>query len=149
SGEHENHRLSIELLSYDLSCLRYLQSMPLASFKPHGRALSPKREIMAMNGGIAVKRKRPDRGVRERISELYQHYAVLFAAILKPLADRDYHERTDNLNQDVQDLHDLIHQLEAQAQGKGSMEKLGAAIHHLEDDALRQALMNFISEQKH
>src|SRR5690606_15911414 len=28
-------RLSVELLAYDVSCLRFLASMPLAPFKPH------------------------------------------------------------------------------------------------------------------
>src|SRR5437762_2136105 len=38
-------RLSIELLAYDLSCLRYIHAMPLSPFTPHGEALSPHTEM--------------------------------------------------------------------------------------------------------
>jgi hypothetical protein len=96
-----------------------------------------------------MKSGRPSRQTRERICELYQHYAVLFAALLKPLADRDYQDRVDELNQDVQDLHNLLAQLEAMISGKGAVEKVMAAIQHLEDEALRHELMQFMQAQKH
>ena len=127
TSQKSSERLSVELLAYDLSCLRYIQSMPLSSFKPHGELLSPKTDMVAVSkDGLTVKRARPDRAVREHISELYQSYAVLFAALLKPFEDRDYHERTDDLNQDVQDIHDVIRQFAALEKGKGSVEKTSA-----------------------
>lgn len=142
-------RLSIELLAYDLSCLRYLHSMPLASFKPHGMILSPSTDIVAVEPGLMVKRARPDRETRERLSELYQHYSVLFAALLKPLADRDYLDRIDDLNHDVRDLHGLVEKLQALGGGKASAEQVIAAIQHLEEDELRHELLHFMHEQKH
>ncbi len=75
------------------------------------------------------------------MSELYQHYAVMFAALLKPMSDLDYHERVDIWNHDVEDIASLVHEFEALAKDKGSVEQLGAAIQHLEDDSLRQALV--------
>src|SRR3954468_1335773 len=100
------------------------------------------------NKGLTVKRARPDRTVRERISELYQSYAVLFAALLKPNADRDYHEKIDDLNQDVEDLHKLNSKLEALAQDKEQLPKVVTAIQHLEEDDLRNELMNFMQQRK-
>lgn len=142
-------RLSIELLAYDLSCLRYLQSMPLASFKPHGTMYSPSMEPVAVRDrDLMVKAQRPNRSVRERICELYQHYSVLFAALLKPMADRDYLDRVDDLNQDVKDLHSLLSQLSAMEAGKGDVEKVMAAIAHLEEEGLRHELLQFMQAQK-
>jgi hypothetical protein len=142
-------RLAIELLAFDVSALRYIQSMPLASFKKHGHVMSPSTDLVAVNNGLTVKRKRPDRAVRERLSELYQHYAVLFAALLKPNADNDYRDRVDEMNQDVQDLHNLNTQFDALAKGKDQLKQVMAAINHLEEDDLRQELLNFMQQQKY
>lgn len=143
-------RLSIELLAYDLSCLRYLQSMPLASFKPHGGVFSAASSPVAVGDkDLLVKAGRPSRQTRERICELYQHYAVLFAALLKPLADRDYLDRVDDLNLDVKDLHQLNSQLEGLLSGKGSVEKVMEAIAHLEEEGLRYELAQFMQGQKY
>jgi len=144
-------RLSVELLAYDLSALRYLQTMPLASLKPHGGVgTSPGTAPVAVrDGDLIVKSKRPSRQVRERICELYQHYAVLFAAMMKPLADRDYLDRVDTLNQDVKDLHGLVDQLNKMAAGKGSLNHVVSAVQHLEDDSLRHELMEFMRADKY
>jgi len=143
-------RLCIEFLAYDLGCLRYLHSMPLASFKPHGAIYSPSLEPVAVRDrDVMMKTPRPTRAVKERICELYQNYSVLFAALLKPMADRDYLDRVDELNQDVKDVHALITQLEGLLSGKGSMEKVVNAIQHLEEEGLRYELMQFMQAQKY
>ena len=142
-------RLSVQLLSYDLACLRYIQDMPLSSFKPHSSVQSPSTEIMTAGPGVAVQPKRPDRNVRARICELYQHYAVLFSALLKPFADNDYHERIDELNEDIKDINALASQLESMAQDKGNIEKLTAAVQHLEEEQLRQLMNLFMQHQKY
>ncbi len=134
-------RLNVENLAYDLSCLRYLQENPLSPFKPKGRQLSPSSDLMVINQMPASSRTRPDRATRERISELYQHYAVLFAALLKPLADNDFLQRTDELNHDVKEINDVIKQL----QGK-SIEAINEAVAHVEDPMLRGELLAFIQQ---
>lgn len=142
-------RLSVEMLAYDVACLRYIQSMPLAPFRPHGEGLSPNAEVVAVTPGLMAKGKRPDRVVREKISELYQHYAVLFSALLKPFADRDYKDRVDALNQDVQDMHDLRQQIEALTNGKGNLATVAATAQHVEEEELRQLLLTFLQQQKY
>lgn len=143
-------RLSVELLAYDLSALRYLQTMPLATLSPHGSMLSPSTTPVAVReGDLMVRAKRPSRQVRERICELYQHYAVLYAALLKPLADRDYLERVEDMNQDVKDIHQLVKAVEALSAGKGSVEKVLSAINHLENESLRYELAQFMQQGKH
>ncbi len=143
-------RLSIEFLAYDLSCLRFLHSMPLASFKPHSATYSPSvMPVAVRDKDLMMKAPRPTRAVKERICELYQSYSVLFAALLKPMADKDYLDRVDELNEDVKDLHKLLSQLDALAAGKGSVEKVMAAVQHLEEEGLRHELMQFFQAQKH
>ena len=149
SQNQSGGRLSVELLAYDLASLRAIISKPLAPFKPHSAILSPSTNVLKKGENqLAGMRGRPDRGVRDRLVELYQHYAVLFAALLKPFADRDYHDRTDNLNQDVEDLQSLRKEFEALATGKGDQEAIGDAILHVEDNELRQELLNFMHKQQ-
>lgn len=133
-------RLNVERLAYDISCLRYLQEKPLASFKPAGRNFSPKTDLVEINQLPAAKSARPDRTTRERISELYQHYAVLFAAILKPLADKDFLQRTDELNNDIKEINSVMESLK----NGSSIQQVNEAIQHVEDPQLRGELTAFI-----
>lgn len=143
-------RLCIEFLASDLAALRQIQATPLAPLKLHGPIYSPSTAPVAVRSGdLTVRAKRPSRQVRERICELYQHYAVMFAALLKPLADRDYIDRTEELNQDVKDLHSLIAQLEQLLAGKNNVQGVVTAINHLEDEGLRHELMLFMQQEKY
>ncbi|MDE3016148.1 MAG: hypothetical protein KGI29_04410 [Pseudomonadota bacterium] len=141
-------RLSIEQLAYDLSCLRYLQAMPLSSFAP-GEALSPSVEMVRVEPGLVPKAKRPDRDTRRRLVDLYQHYAVLFAALLKPFADNDYKERTEALNDGVRELAALIRQMEGLSKGAVAPEQVIAAVQHLEESDLRHLILMFLQQQKY
>jgi len=145
----EGGRLTVEMLAYDVSCLRYLCSMPLSPFKPYGETMSPRTEMVAVKQGLAVKPKRPDRTTKERLSDLYQHYAVLFAALLKPMADRDHKDRVADLNHDVTAIKDIIHRLDAINHGKGSANQLAAAAQNLEEEELHQLVATFIQQQKY
>jgi hypothetical protein len=148
-GDYAPERLSVERLAYDLNCLRYIVSMPLASFKTDGGPMSPSADLVVLDKGLSVRSRRPGRAVRERITELYQTYSVLFAALLKPSADNDYHDRIDNLNQDVEDLHKLGSQLDALMDDKSRLPRVITAIQHLEEDGLREELMKFMQQNKH
>lgn len=147
--EEAVQRLNVEKLAYDLACLRYVQDMPLSSFRAQGGSQSTSTDIMTAGPGLAVPPKRPDRKIRARICELYQHYAVLFAALLKPSADEDYQERIEDLNQDIKDLNALSSQLDALAEGKDTLQTITAAAAHLEEEQLRQLLMMFLQHGKH
>ena len=135
----EGGRLCVENLAYDLSCLRYLQEKPFSSFKPQGQSHSPKTDLIEVKQLPTAQKGRPDRATRERISELYQHYAVLFAALLKPLADKDFLQRTDELNQDVKEINTVMQSLK-----NGNIQSINEAIQHIEDPQLRGELIAFI-----
>jgi hypothetical protein len=118
----EGGRLCVEMLAYDLGCLRYLQAMPLSPFKPHATNLSPATDMIRLDRQLAPTATRPNRVEKERIGELYQRYGVLFAALLKPFADRDYRDRVDALNQEVGDIKALLE--ERKDKGEEAVRKL-------------------------
>jgi hypothetical protein len=150
AGQREaGGRLCVETLAYDLACLRYLHAMPLSPFTPHAANLSPHVEMVKLDQLLVAKATRPDRATKERLGELYQNYAMLFAALLKPFADADYHERTDSLNHDVRDVNAIAGQLEAMLGGKGGLDALAGNINHLEDAQLRHELLSFLQAQGH
>lgn len=137
-------RLSVELLSYDMRCLRYIEKMPLSSFRNDGDNLSPSQDVMTMDGDL-VATTNADRGVRARISELYQHYGVMFSALLKPTADRDYKERTSIINNDAKDVSVIIGEFENKADAK----TITGLAQKLEEKELRIILSTFIQHKKH
>lgn len=137
-------RLNIEWLSYDVQALRYVQSMPLASLSPHPHFSASTDIANRTKGALAPASQRPDRATKEQLAELYQRYAILFAALLKPFADNDYYERTDEANQDIATILSLVAQLEK----GGATAALTDSIHNLEDDVLRIMLQNFVQSGK-
>ena len=147
----ETDRLTIELLAYDLASLRYIQGLPGASFKPGGDSLSASSDVLkgGMGQDLAPPPKRLDRKARERLAELYQHYAVMFAALLKPFADNDYQDRTDTLNQDAQELNAIIHEIEKLSQGRGgSVDTAAALANQIDNPELNRLLLAFLREKR-
>ena len=152
SGEarhrEDGGRLAIEQLAYDIECLRYIQKLPLAPFKPQGNMQSPSAGLVAMDHKLVAQAKRMQRVQREELTQHYQSYAVLFAALLKPIADVDYEERTDELNHAVADVGAIIAQFEAQLKGGGDKAVLMQLILHLEVEPLRSELLAFVQHPK-
>lgn len=141
-------RLNIEQLAYDLQALRYVQKMPLAPLRPQGNMLSPKAELVPLDHKLVAQSKRMERAVRDELTGHYQHYGVLFSALLKPVADADALDRTDELNHGVADVSAIIAQLEAQLKGKGDKALLLQLILHLEHEQLRGELLAFVQHAK-
>lgn len=147
SAREEGGRLTVEWLAYDMQCLRYLQSMPLSPFTPKGGLQSASSEMVPLDHKLVAKAKRPDRTTKERLIELYQNYAVLFAALLKPIADFDYHERVDELNNDVKDINAIIQQFEGLLAGKKNINTIAQLAHHLEDEQLQGEVIAFLQKK--
>ncbi len=146
AGDMNDKRLSVELLSYDLRCLRYIQQMPLSPFREGGENLSPTQEIMTTEGDLMATDSRPDRKIRTQISDLYQHYAVMFSALLKPAADHDYKDRIDELNNEAHDIQTIIQQFEKKTIDVNMAARLAQ---QLEQAELRIILVKFLQENKH
>jgi hypothetical protein len=138
-------RLNIEWLAYDLQAMRYIQSMPLSPFTPH-QELSPHTDVIRKKpNSLSPSPTRPDRETKTRLIELYQRYAILFAALLKLSADNDFHVRTDEANQDVATILNLVAQFE-----KGSSAAaIADSVNHLEANDIRIMLQRFMESGKH
>lgn len=137
-------RLSVEQLSYDVRCLRYIASQPLASITHDAHNLSSSTLPAVIAPGLVEAAKRASRETKERLRELYEQYGVLFAALLKATAENDYQERTDALNEDVEEINQLIHAVERGA----STQELTTLIHHLTDESLKADLLILIPQMK-
>lgn len=148
SGNTTASRLKVELLAYDLKCLRYVEENPLAPFTPEGGALSPKTAVVVQGPGLMTQGKKANRATREQLSELYQHYGVLFAALLKIIADEDFEERTHNLDEDVRDIHEIMQTMQQLTSQVAGMDKLVTLVNHLEDGQLRAELTAFMQAGK-
>lgn len=152
SAQHESpetrQRLSVEMLAYDLTCLRYIQSKPLAGFKPSARPLSTGSDLVPRHGSGHAGH-RPDRETKQKIADLYKYYTVLFAALFKPIADRDHLDRLEEVNQAIEDIAQIVNACESLAQGGGSVQALMDAINHLDDSIAVQMLTEFVHKQKH
>lgn len=144
SGGTHHPRLRVELLAYDLQCLRYIERMPLAPFREGGENRSPSQEVMTLDADLTTTGNRPDRKIRTRISELYQHYAVMFAALLKPAADHDFQERTETLNNDARDVQAIIQQFET----KIDVNIIAKLTQHLDEGELRVILTTFLQQKR-
>jgi len=137
-------RLSIEALAYDLRCLRYIATMPLASITHDTHNLSPNTLPAVIAPGLVETSKRINRETKERLCELYEQYGVLFASLLKATAENDAYDRTDALNHDVEEINQIIHAISSNA----STQEITALIQHLTDEALRQNLLLILPQIK-
>lgn len=134
-------QVTVAQLAYDLSALRYIYALPLSPFQPHAGVKSPSKEVLAKKPGeLSEKPKRPDRTTKERLSELYQYYAILFSALFKPAADNDCKDRCEQYHQDIQNVQALLAQVEATAK----VESLLDTANHIEDEILRAQLQHFL-----
>lgn len=141
-NKEQQRRLHVENLAYDIQAMRYLTEKPLANLSGHA-AQSPKTAIVAVEPALLAQSKKPDRAVKEQISELYKQYAMLFAALLKPTADVDYHERTEQMDEEVGNIKAIIDALR-----KGGAAEIETLINHLENATLQDALIKFAGKSK-
>lgn len=128
-------RLSIERLAYDVSALRYVQQKPLANLsEPAGAA-----------GTALTQRKAGNtRQLKDTLAEYYQQYGVLFTALLKPLADRDFLDRKDALNAQFEQCTEMAGALDAGA----SLHHLIILAQHVDDPELREEILKLIKNKQ-
>lgn len=137
-------RLSIEQLSYDLRCLRYIATMPLASITHDAHNLSPQTLPTVIAPGLVEASKRIGRDTKDRLCELYQQYGVLFASLLKATAEHDAEDRTEMLNEEVEAINMLIQALSSNAPSA----QIHTLIQNLSDEALKQNLLLLLPQIK-
>ena len=136
-------RLSVERLAYDVRCLRYIATQPLASIT-HDKNLSASTSLVAVAEGLLPAQKKPTREMKDALRELYEKYGMLFAALLKATAEHDYQERTDTLNQEVEHIHQVIEALSRNA----STQALATLVQHLDDEKLKRDVLAMLPQMK-
>jgi hypothetical protein len=142
-------RLSIEYLSYDASCLRYIIGTPTALIKSATKSLSPHAKMIRTGENLpsVPALRRPERAVREKLSELYTHYAILFSALLKVPADQNYQSRLEDHNE----LYDQLAEFEqqaGQATKNTTLESLDDVVNLIEDPELRNKISQIINRKQ-
>lgn len=143
-GAENNPRLSVEQLAYDVRCLRYIASQPLASITHDAGNYSPSHSLVAAGAGLVPSQKKADRDTKNRLRELYEQYGVLFAALLKNTAENDYHERTDALNNDVEQINAIAQALA----GKASAQEINNLVANLDDEKIKRDLLALLPQIK-
>ena len=105
-------RLAIEWLSSDLELLRAIQANPLFAMPGTKRGATGKDVAVRVNirttGGEGDSQSRRSmRGVRSELAKRYQHYAVMFAALLAETADMNHQERMEERDLLVEELENV------------------------------------------
>ncbi len=142
-------RLSLEFLAYDVSALRYLQAQPLASLNPNHAPLSPHTHVAVRSSIPKNPPKKASRAQRMALSELYARYAVLFAALLKPLADQDYRDRIEEMDEQVETLCNILHSVEALGAEKTSHQAVQSALKHCEDKEVEKLVKELLEKKNY
>lgn len=136
-------RLAVERLAYDVKCLRYLATQPLASIT-HDKNLSSGSALVPTGAGLVPAQKKPTREHKDQLKELYEKYGVLFAALLKTTAENDYQERSDSMNTEVEQINEVMDALAKNA----SAAQINILIAHLDDEKIKRDLLALLPQMK-
>ncbi len=147
---YERHgRLSVEHLAYDLSQLRQITSKPIGvGIISKQTEKSPHTDVMVPDNNPRPYRDRPDRAVRQQLSQLYKDYTVLFAALFAEVADYNFQTRQDEMDTTVEDMTLVEDILEKLINGDITPEQAQANLDQIENDSLREELQNAINQRK-
>jgi hypothetical protein len=140
----DSARLSVERLAYDVRCLRYIATQPLASITHDKGALSAANALIPLDAALVPAAKKIGRDVKGALRELYEKYGVLFSALLRATAEHDYQDRADAMNEQVEHLHQII---EALARG-ASTQELTTLAQHLDDGKQKRDLLALLPQIK-
>jgi len=118
-GSEGRDRLSVEMLAYDISMLRYIQNVPIPT-KDKNKILSAFTDV-AEDSLPRVKNDktgiRPDASVKNRLADQYKSYSVIFSALLSEAADRNYTSRINDSNAEMEDMAAFLQSIKAQVAG--------------------------------
>lgn len=138
-------RLSVEHLAYDMACLREAQRKPLGKLRDE-TALSPHTDV-ALQGNKGGSAPRMGRAEKRELSELYKDYTVLFAALFAEIADMSFQGRSEEVDSAIDDIKTVEQTLKQLAEGQIDAAQAKAMVDHLEQDALRERIMQAIESQ--
>ena len=139
-GYEKSGRLSVEFLAYDIGMLRHIQERPMA--KPRGAKLAHPPGSVTLPATAASFTVKGDSSVRYELSDRYKSYSVLFVALLSDTADRNYQNRLNECNSEVEELARLEKKVRQAANNKDVTIDLQAlAEEHLDEPDLIRRLL--------
>lgn len=137
-------RLSVEYLAYDLAQLRAVQAKPVGSINRATQKPAPGTVMVAGEGGRAL----PDQRTRGELAKLYQQYTVFYAALFATQADEDFQVRSEQAEQQMDDLAGIQAVLQKLLKGQLSAREAEEAMMHVERDDLRERMTELLRKGK-
>lgn len=123
-------RLCLEWLAYDAGAIRYLEQQPLSDLNPRHANYSPHLDVLVKSVQEMVESREATREDIRALKHHYLRYGVMFVALFKPFADRDYLERVEEMDVQVTHINTVISELEKLGQGGGSKAAVTQAAQH-------------------
>jgi len=146
NGFERTGRLSVESLANDITMLRQIKEKPLTRHPELNIPLSPSTSVTKTPPIPMPSTPRIDVSVIGALSEGYGHYALLFVALLAYPAERNFMNRLNECNGQMDMVHDLIEETKPKAREAQVDEE--AVLAGITDPQLRQKLTAAIATNK-
>ena len=130
-------RLTVEYLAYDLAQLRVIPAKPLGAIHRGTEKSASGALVVAGDAGV---RALPDQRTRSELAKLYTQYTVFFAALFAHRADEDFQVRSEQTEQQMDDLATVLAVLQKLLKGQVSAREAEDAMMHVERDDLRERM---------
>ncbi len=134
-------RLSVEHLAYDVAQLRQVPARPVTRVNSNPHPAVATQDDVARGGG-------PDRATRQELIQLYKDYTVLFVALLAPVAEDNFHVRSEEIDGSVEDIALIEQVLKNLASGKMTQQQAEATLERVEQDSLRENILKAVRGKK-
>lgn len=148
-AERRLERLSLEWLSYDATAIRYLENKPLGELNPHQAYQSPETRVRKQKTEALSTKRTANREDKRVLSQLYLRFGVMFVALFKPFADRDYRDQMEEMETQAQEVSDVKTAIEALGQGNIKVAQLKDAAEHCSDSDLKKLVDALIEKQRY
>lgn len=138
-GFERTGRLSVESLAADVTMLRQIKEKPLVRHPELAIPLSPGSQVMQVaSNSLLSTAGRIDMNIANKLGDGYGHYALLFVALLSYPAERNYMNRLNEQNEQVETVLDAIADLPA----TDKPVDVETVLANIADPELRKKLMN-------
>lgn len=138
-------RLTVEYLAYDLAQLRIVQTKPIGAIN---RATMPSSGTALVVAGEPGARALPDQRTRSELAKLYAQYTVFYAALFATQAGDDFQVRSEQAEQQMDDLASVQAVLQKLLKGQTSAREAENALMHVEHDGLRERMSAMLRKGK-
>lgn len=147
--DYRRLRLSLDWLAYDATAIRYLEHNPLAQLKPSDQHFAASTELIVVDPNVPDKANKPNRAQKNALKHHYLRFGVLFVALFKPFADRDYRDKQEEMEEQLSMLAQVENMLEQLATGAISVEQVTALLPMIDDPKLKAKLEALLADERY